>query len=152
MKRLFIKEKVIFSCSIIRPLSNSDNTKLDQVIQELKKINESLAKPPAPPPPKGLWNEFKAFLGKGGVLALAVGFIMGTYVGKVVSALVFDIIMPIPGALTPGGNWQNATIVLQIGNGMKFAVGDFVANVINFLIVAAVVFLIVRYAAKIGIK
>jgi len=77
---------------------------------------------------------------------------MGTYVGKVVSALVFDIIMPIPGALTPGGNWQSATFVLPVGNGMKFALGDFFANVINFLIVAAVVFLIVKYAGKMGIK
>ncbi|MEM0118299.1 MAG: MscL family protein [Conexivisphaerales archaeon] len=126
--------------------------KLDDVISELKKLNEALAKPPSPPPPKGLWNEFKAFLGKGGVLALAVGFIMGTYIGKVVSALVFDIIMPIPGALTPGGNWQNATFTVAIGNGMKFAVGDFVANVVNFLIVAVVVFFIVRYATKLGIK
>jgi Large-conductance mechanosensitive channel len=133
-------------------LSNSDNTKLDQIIQELKKLNESLAKPPAPPPPKGLWNEFKAFLGKGNILALAVGFIIGTYTGKVVSALVFDIIMPIPGAFTPGGNWQTATVVLQIGNGMKFAVGDFIANVVNFIIVAAVVFLLVRYVEKLGIK
>jgi len=40
-----------------------------------------------------------------GVLGLAVGFIMSTYIGKVVSALVQDIIMLIPGALTPGGDW-----------------------------------------------
>lgn len=130
----------------------SEDSKLEQIIQELKKLNEALAKPPPAPPPKGLWNEFKAFLGKGGVLALAVGFIMGTYIGKVVSALVFDIIMPIPGALTPHGNWQNATFYLPIGNGMNFAVGDFVANVINFLIVAVVVFFIVRYANRMGIK
>lgn len=125
-----------------------------QILSELKKISEAVAKPPAPPspPPKGIWNEFKSFLGKGGVLALAVGFILGTYIGKVVSALVFDIIMPVPGALTPKGNWQNASITLNIGNGMTFAVGDFIANMINFLIIAFVVFLIVRYASKIGIK
>ncbi|MEM0288160.1 MAG: MscL family protein [Nitrososphaerota archaeon] len=129
-----------------------EDEKLGAILQELKKISESLAKPSPPPAPKGLWNEFKAFLGKGGVLSLAVGFIMGTFIGKVVSALVFDIIMPIPGALTPGGNWETATVNIAIGNGMHFAIGDFVANILNFLIVAVVVFFIVRYAAKLGIK
>jgi large conductance mechanosensitive channel len=126
-----------------------------EILEELKKISEALAPkppPPSPPPPKGLWAEFKAFLGKGGVLALAVGFIMGTYIGKVVSALVGDIIMPIPGALVPGGNWQNATFSLPIGRGMNFAVGDFVGNVVTFLVVAGTIFLIVRYASKLGIK
>ncbi len=73
---------------------------------------------------------------------------MGTYIGKVVSALVQDIIMPIPGALIPGGNWKNATFSLPVGEGMTFAVGDFISVIIDFLIVSVVVFLIARYAGK----
>lgn len=61
---------------------------------ELKKITELMT--PKPSPPKGLWAEFTNFIGKAGVLGLAVGFITGTYIGKIVSALVSDVIMPIP--------------------------------------------------------
>ena len=69
-----------------------------------------------------------------------------------VSALVSDIIMPIPGALIPGGDWREAIVTLPIGNGMNFAVGDFVGVIIDFPIVAVVVFLIARYGRKIGPK
>ena len=62
-----------------------------QMLEELRKIREAVTPKPAPPPPKGIWAEFKDFLGKSGVLGLAIGFIMGTYIGKVVSALVQDI-------------------------------------------------------------
>jgi large conductance mechanosensitive channel len=108
--------------------------------------------PPAPPPPKGLWAEFKDFLGKAGVLGLAIGFIMGTYIGKVVSAFVQDIIMPVPGALIPGGDWRKAVVSIPVGNGMNFAVGDFVGVIIDFAIVAAVIFVIAKHAEKMGLK
>ena len=88
------------------------------------------------------------FIGKAGVIGLAVGFIMGTYIGKVVSALVQDIIMPIPGALISGGDWRKAVFAVPIGQGMNFAVGDFVGVIIDFLIVAVVVFFIAKYAGK----
>ncbi len=107
---------------------------------------------PPPPPPKGLLAEFMGFIGKAGVLGLAVGFIMGTYIGKVVSALVTDVIMPIPGAFVGSGDWRKAVITLPIANGMNFALGDFVGVIIDFMIVAGVVFLIVKYASKIGLK
>jgi len=125
-----------------------------EILEELRKIREAVSPKPAPPPakPKGMWAEFLDFIGKAGVLGLAVGFIMGTYVGKVVSALVQDIIMPVPGAFVPSGNWQKAVLQLPVGYGMSFAVGDFVSVIIDFAIVAVVVFLIARYAAKIGIK
>ena len=119
-----------------------------EVLEELRKIREAVTPKPAPPPPKGIRAEFMDFIGKAGVLGLAVGFIMGTYIGKVVSALVQDIIMPVPGALIPGGNWKNAVITIPIGEGMNFAVGDFVSVMIDFLIVSIVVFLIARYAGK----
>jgi len=123
-----------------------------QILDELRKIREAVEPKPAPPPPKGLWAEFMDFIGKAGVLGLAVGFIMGTYIGKVVSALVQDIIMPVPGALIPGGDWRKAIFTLQVGNGINFAVGDFVGVIIDFLIVACVVFLIAKYSKKVGLK
>lgn len=126
-----------------------------QMLEELRKIREAVTPkpaPPAPPSPKGLLAEFKDFLGKAGVLGLAIGFIMGTYIGKVVSAFVQDIIMPIPGALIPGGDWRKAVVSIPVGNGMNFAVGDFVGVIVDFLIVAAVIFVIAKYAGKTGLK
>jgi large conductance mechanosensitive channel len=119
-----------------------------EILEELRKIREAVTPKPPPPPPKGIRAEFLEFIGKAGVLGLAVGFIMGTYIGTVVTALVQDIIMPIPGALIPGGDWRKATLSLPIGQGMNFAVGDFVGVIINFLIVAVVVFFIAKYAGK----
>jgi len=124
-----------------------------QILEELRKIREAVTPKPAPPaPPRGLWAEFKDFIGKAGVIGLAVGFVMGTYIGKIVSALVQDIIMPVPGALIPGGDWRKAIISIPVGNGMNFAVGDFVGVIVDFLIVAAVIFMIAKYAGKIGLK
>ncbi len=122
-----------------------------EILDELRKIHEALTPKPAPPQakPKGVWAEFLNFIGKAGVIGLAVGFIMGTYIGKVVSALVQDIIMPIPGALIPGGDWRKAVVSLPIGQGINFAVGDFVGVIVDFLIVAVVVFFIAKYAGKI---
>jgi large conductance mechanosensitive channel len=123
---------------------NSDQ----EILEELRKIREAVTPKSPPPPAKGIWAEFMDFIGKAGVLGLAVGFIMGTYIGKVVSALVQDIIMPVPGALIAGGDWRKAVVSLPIGQGMNFAVGDFVGVIIDFLIVAVVVFLIAKYAGK----
>ena len=123
-----------------------------EALEELKKIREALTPKPEPPPPKGLWAEFMDFIGKAGVLGLAIGFIMGTYIGKVVSALVQDIIMPVPGAFVSGGEWRKAIISIPVGQGLNFAVGDFVGVVIDFLIVAVVIFMIAKYARKMGLK
>jgi large conductance mechanosensitive channel len=120
----------------------------EEILEELRKIREAVTPKPPPPPPKGIRAEFMEFIGKAGVLGLAVGFIMGTYIGTVVTALVQDIIMPIPGALMPGGDWRKAIVSLPIGHGMNFGVGDFVGVIINFLIVAVVVFFIAKYAEK----
>ena len=121
-----------------------------EILEELRKIREAVTPKPVPEPtkPKGMWAEFMAFIGKAGVIGLAVGFIMGTYIGKVVSALVQDIIMPIPGALIPGGDWRKAVFSLPVGQGMNFAVGDFVGVIVDFLIVAVVVFFIAKYAGR----
>ncbi len=125
------------------------------MLEELRKIREALTPKPAqppPPPPKGLWAEFMDFIGKAGVLGMAMGFIMGTYIGKVVSALVSDIIMPIPGAFISGGDWRKAVVKIPVGQGMSFGVGDFVSVLVDFIIVAGVVFLMSKYGRKLGLK
>src|SRR5208283_2889836 len=122
----------------------------NEILEELRKIREAVTPKPAPAEakPKGMIAEFMDFIGKAGVIGLAVGFIMGTYIGRVVSALVQDLIMPIPGALIPGGDWRKAVVSLPIGAGMNFAVGDFVGVIVDFLIVAVVVFFIAKYAGR----
>ena len=90
-------------------------------------------------------GEFKAFLVKQGVLGLAVAVVIGGAVGKLVTALVTDLIMPIVGAAVPSGDWRKA--VVQIGN-VKFMVGDFAGVLLDFLIVALVVFLMVKALVK----
>ena len=123
-------------------------TNEEEILAELRKIRELLTPAPPKPPPKGIRAEFMEFIGKAGVLGLAVGFIMGTYIGSVVTALVQDIIMPIPGALTPSGDWRKIVFTLPVGSGINFGVGDFIGVLVNFLIVAIVVFFIAKYAGK----
>lgn len=126
----------------------------NDILEELKKIREAVTPKVAPlaPAPKGLIAEFKDFIGKAGVLGLAIGFIMGTVIGKVVTALVQDLIMPIPGAFMAGGDWQKATVTIPIGNGMNFGIGDFVSVVVNFFIIAMVIFVIAKFGRKAGLK
>lgn len=81
-------------------------------------------------------REFKAFILKENVLALAIAVVLGTAFGKVVTAVVDDFVMPIVGAVTPGGSWQKAT--LDAGP-VKFGIGDFLSVALNFLIVGFVV-------------
>jgi large conductance mechanosensitive channel len=127
----------------------------NDILEELKKIREAVTAKPAPTapePPKGLWAEFKDFIGKAGVLGLAIGFIMGTIIGRVVTALVQDLIMPIPAAFTPSGDWQKAIFTIPVGNGMNFAVGDFISVIVDFAIIAFVIFIIAKFGRKAGLK
>lgn len=126
----------------------------NDILEELKKIREAVTPKPAPPAPepKGIVAEFKEFIGKAGVLGLAIGFIMGGAIGKVVSALVQDIIMPIPGALIPGGDWRQGVITIPVGHGVNFGIGDFIGAIIDFSIIALVIFMIAKFGRKAGIK
>jgi large conductance mechanosensitive channel len=94
---------------------------------------------------KGFVQEFMDFLMKYQVIGLAVAFIIGAAATKMVTATVNDIIMPIIGALIPGGDWR--TTVVQAGP-IKLLVGDFVGAIIDFVIIALVVFLVVKYMMK----
>ncbi len=122
------------------------------ILEELRKIREAVSPKPEPPEPKGLRAEFMDFIGKAGVLGLAVGFIMGSYVGKVVSALVNDIIMPVPGALMGSEDWRKITVQVPIANGVNLALGDFIGVLVDFLIVSIVIFFIAKYARRVGLK
>ena len=93
----------------------------------------------------GVVDEFMAFLNKHKVIGLAVAFIIGAAAAKLVTALVTDIIMPVIGALIPGGDWR--TFVLQLGP-VNLMIGDFAGALIDFLIIALVVFMIVKFAIK----
>ena len=94
---------------------------------------------------QGFNKEFMDFLQKYQVIGLAVAFVIGTAASKLVSSMVADIIMPIVAVLTPGGNWRES--VLQIGP-VKFLAGDFVGAMIDFIIIALVIFLTVKYVMK----
>src|SRR5437879_3184291 len=102
-------------------------------------------------------GEFKAFLTKSNALALAEGVIIGAAMGKVVSALVADILMPLIGVVMPKGDWREAQIVLSQGmdaagkptvNAIKY--GDFLGNVVDFVVIAFVVYLVGRALLKPG--
>ncbi|HEU4334303.1 MAG TPA: large conductance mechanosensitive channel protein MscL [Candidatus Eisenbacteria bacterium] len=90
-------------------------------------------------------GEFKEFLMKHGVIGLAVAVVIGGAVGKLVTALVSELIMPIIGALTPSGNWREA--VVTIGS-VKLGIGAFAGAFIDFIIIALVIFLIVKNFIK----
>ncbi|MFA5268197.1 MAG: MscL family protein [Methanoregula sp.] len=95
--------------------------------------------------PRGFIDEFAEFLKKYQVIGLAVAFIIGAAATKLVTATVNDIIMPIIAVIIPGGDWRAS--VLNAGP-VKLLVGDFVGNCIDFIIVAVVIFLIVKFIMK----
>jgi len=139
-------------------------SKEDKMLEELRRIRELLEPKPTPPPPKGLWNEFMDFFSKYKVMGLAVAFIMGLYLGNLVQALVTGLIMPIIGLAIPGlGNLATYKIAIPSveldsqGNppadyiGQIFSIGDFLAALITFIIVAFVIFIVVRITKRWGI-
>jgi len=88
-----------------------------------------------------MWKEFKEFALRGNVIDLAVAVIIGAAFGKIVTAFVDDIIMPIIGLFLGGINFSG--LAFQIGNAV-IKWGDFLQAVLDFLIIAIVVFLMVR--------
>jgi large conductance mechanosensitive channel len=123
------------------------------MLEELKRIRVLLEpKPatPAPAPPKGVWNEFKDFLSKYKVLGLAIAFIMGVYLGGLVQSLVKDLLLPAIGLAIPGLG-DLATLNAAVGSQI-FGVGSFLVALITFVIVAFVIFLVVKIAKKWGME
>ncbi|MEO8910283.1 MAG: MscL family protein [Gemmatimonadaceae bacterium] len=92
-----------------------------------------------------MFKEFKDFLLKQNVVALAIAVVVATAINALVKALVDDFIMPIIVAMGPGGDWQKAT--WSVGS-VKFGIGDFVAAVINFIIIGFVAWRISKIFIK----
>jgi large conductance mechanosensitive channel len=91
-------------------------------------------------------GEFRAFLLKSNALALAIGVILGAALGTVVASLVNDILMPPIGKALGGVDMSQ--LVIDLGDGVQIRYGAFINNVITFVIVAFVVFLIARSFIK----
>ena len=92
-----------------------------------------------------MWDEFKEFVMRGNVIDLAVGVIIGAAFGGIVSSLVDDVLMPIVGIFLGGLDFSDISI--DVGEA-TVNVGLFINAIINFLIIAAVIFLIVRWVNK----
>jgi len=87
-------------------------------------------------------REFREFLLKQNAFALAIGVVIGAAIGKVVTGIVDDVLMPIIGLALPAGEWRNAQLVLSGQNAIKY--GDLVGRVVDFMVVALVVFVLTR--------
>ncbi len=125
----------------------------EKMLEQLTQIKELLTPKPAPPTPppakKTFSEEFMEFLNKYGVIGIAIAFIIGGAAGRLITALVNDLLMPIIGIIVPGGEWR--TSVFQVGP-IKFLLGDFVGALIDFIIIALVVFLLSKQLAKTKLK
>ncbi len=96
-----------------------------------------------------LWSEFKDFLKEYKVMGLAVAFIMGLAATSLVQSLVKDIIMPIITPFIPTGEWEKAVLTIGTPLGdMAIKWGSFLSQLINFIILAFVVFLIAKYVLR----
>ena len=108
----------------------------------------------------GFFKEFKEFAVKGNVMEMAVGVIIGGAFGKIVSSLVNDIIMPLVGKVV--GNVSFTDLFINLSNDTKyetlkaaqeagvsvFAYGQFIQNIIDFLIIALCIFLMIKAINK----
>lgn len=123
----------------------------EKMLEELQKIREAVEPKPAspPPPPKGFREEFMDFLNKYGIIGLAIAFIIGGAAGSLISALVHDLLMPIITFFIPGGKWRET--VLTLGP-IQLAIGDFAGALLDFLIIALVVFVLMKQLKKTGLK
>ncbi|MBN1801847.1 MAG: MscL family protein [Candidatus Lokiarchaeota archaeon] len=119
-----------------------------EMLEELKKIRELLTPKleSQKEKPKNLAREFLEFIKKYKILGLATAFILGLAINALILSLAQDIITPILGLLIP--DFENISDI-KLG---VFGIGNFIAAAINFVIIAIIIFLIVKYAAKIGIE
>ena len=99
-----------------------------------------------------MFKEFKEFISRGNVMDLAVGVIIGAAFGKIVTSLVDDIIMPVIGIILRKIDFSNLKLVITPASGstpeaaVKY--GLFIQNVVNFFIMAFVIFLMVKFVNK----
>ena len=100
----------------------------------------------------GMAQEFKTFVLRGNVLDLAVGVVIGAAFGKIVSSLVGDVLMPPIGLLLGGVDFSQLGLTLKAAVGDKPAVvlgiGKFIQAIVDFLVIASVIFLVVKAANR----
>lgn len=93
-------------------------------------------------------KEFKEFINQGSVMDLAVGMVIGTAFSKIVSSLVADIVMPVVGIILGGIDFSDLVITIPNFFGGDTAahiyIGSFLQNVVDFIIIALVLFLVIR--------
>jgi large conductance mechanosensitive channel len=101
-------------------------------------------------------SEFKEFVARGNVVDLAVGVVMGTAFGKIVSSVVADVVMPPIGMLLGGVNFAHLRVTLREGvNGqppITLNYGLFLQSVIDFVLIAIAVFLLVKMVNRLHRK
>ena len=97
----------------------------------------------------GFFGEFKQFISRGNVLDLAIGVVIGGAFGKIVTSLVDDIIMPLVGLVMGGLDFSSLSITV---NDAKIMYGNFIQNVVDFLIVAFCIFIMVKAVNKLTSK
>ena len=96
-----------------------------------------------------VWKEFKEFAFKGNVIDMAVGVMIGGAFGKIVTSLVNDIFMPLLSLLTGGVSFADLAIALGEGEeAAKFAYGNFIQTVVDFLLIAVCIFAFVKLITK----
>lgn len=98
---------------------------------------------------KNFINEFKAFISKGNIVDMAIGVIIGSAFGKIVTSLVNDIFMPIIGIIIGGVDFSNLSITFK---NASINYGMFLQNIIDFLIVAFCIFVFVKIINKLNFK
>ena len=104
-----------------------------------------------PPKKQSLLDEFLIFLKTFGVIGLAIAFVIGAAASKLVTAFVTDIITPIVGLALPSGDLK--TLSYNVTNSVtgatsKFSYGDLIANIIDFIIIAFIVFLMYKILVR----
>jgi len=97
-------------------------------------------------------SDFKQFAFKGNVIDLAVGVVIGGAFGKIVSALVADIIMPLVALVMPSGDWRTNGFILREAadakNNVVLRWGDLLGAVLDFMVIALVLFLVISKIVK----
>ena len=117
---------------------------------DLKKLKKSITKV------NPILKEFRDFINRGNVLDLAVGVIVGGAFNKIISSLVNDLIMPVVGVILGGIDFTKLEITIPNffgGNGAEhIRYGNFIQNIVDFLIVAFCIFVFVRLINKLSAK
>ncbi|HET7313490.1 large-conductance mechanosensitive channel protein MscL [Salinisphaera sp.] len=102
------------------------------------------------------WGEFKSFAVRGNVIDLAIGVVVGSAFGKIVTSLVNDIVTPPLGFLIGNVNFANLKFTLRQASGdtpgIAINYGSFIQTVINFVIIAFAIFVVVRMLNKLKRK